>query len=103
MKNFRKYMLFAVIAALFPVCANAEVSVKDTISPEFIHNSGYSDEVSRIIKVRTKDPATPIPAETQTKKEKFGWWLLDTINPNVNRPGKIVDHNINYGDNIDCL
>lgn len=103
MKNFGKYLLMGAVAAMLPLCANADVSVKDTTSPEFIHNAGYSDEVSRIIEVRTKDPATPIPAEVQTKKSKFGWWFLETINPNVNRPGKFVDHNIKFEDNIDCL
>lgn len=103
MKSFRKYLLMGAIVAMLPLCANAEVSVKDTTSPEFIHNSGYSTEVSRIIEVKTKDPATPIPAEVQSKKNKFGWWFLETVNPNVNRPGKFVDHDIKYDDNIDCL
>ncbi len=103
MKNFRKYLLMAVMVSALPLCANADVTVKDTTSPEFIHNQGYSSEVSRIIEVKTKDPATPIPAETQTRKAKFGWWLLETINPAVNRPGKFVEHNTKFDDNIDCL
>ena len=68
----KKYAVLLGLLALVPACANAEISVKDTVSPEFIHNQGYSSEVSRIIDVKTKDPVTPIPAEKDSVWKKFG-------------------------------
>lgn len=101
MKNLKKYLLVAVLATLTPVAANADLSVKDTTSYEFIRNQGYSDEVHRIIEVKTKDPATPVAKENKSKK--LGWYLLKTIDPTVNKPGQFVDHNINYGPSVDDL
>ncbi len=104
MKNIRKYLVAAAVLVLVPAFANAEIVVKDTISPEFIHNQGYSDEVSRIIKVKTVDPATPIPAEEASEKMKnFGWYVRETIDPAVDRPGNFVNHSTNFGNSIDDL
>lgn len=98
MKNLRKYFLLAVVLAFVPVCANAELSVKDTTSPEFIHNQGYSSEVSRIIEVRTKDPVTPIAVSEEKHPvwKSFGWTLLETIDPSYERPGKFVNHDTKF-------
>ena len=103
MKRLNKYLAIIAVLAVVPVAANADVSVKDTTSYEFIHNQGYSDEVHRIIEVKTKDPATPIAKETDSKMKKFGWYLLETIDPSVNRPGKFVDHSTNFSPSIDDL
>ena len=57
MKNIVKYSMLVGALCLVSMTVNAEITVKDTTSPEFIHNSGYSSEVSRIIDVKTKDYA----------------------------------------------
>jgi len=103
MKNLKKYLILATLLVFVPVVANADVSVKDTTSYEFIRNQGYSDEVHRIIQVKTKDPATPVPKETASKAKKFGWYLYDVVDPSVNKPNKFVDHNINYNPSIGDL
>ena len=97
MKNLNKYII-ALTALLFvPAFANAEVVVKDTVSKEFIYNQGYSDEISRIIEVKSVDPATPIPVKEKTSKLKnFGWYLRETIDPAVDRPGNFVNHSVKY-------
>lgn len=92
-KKLSKYAMLLAVLAFMPVCANAEITVKDTISPEFIHNQGYSPEVSRIIDIKTKDPVTPIPVEEKKSVWKnIGWTLLETLDPTVDRPGKFADH-----------
>lgn len=92
----KKYAVLLGLLALVPACANAEISVKDTVSPEFIHNQGYSSEVSRIIDVKTKDPVTPIPAEKDSVWKKFGWEVLQTVDPSWTREGRFVDHNTRF-------
>ena len=99
----KKYLVLLALLALVPMMANADVSVKDTTSPEFIRNQGYSDDVNRIIQIKTKDPATPIAKEKDSKLKKFGWYLLENIDPSVDRPGKFADHNINMGPSIEDL
>lgn len=104
MKNIKRYLVALAVFASVPAFASAEVVVKDTISPEFIYNQGYSDEVSRIIKVKTVDPATPIPVEeASTKAKNFGWYVREIIDPAVDRPGNFVNHNTNFGNSIDDL
>jgi hypothetical protein len=104
MKNLRKYILALALVLSIPALVNAEIVVKDTTSPEFVHNQGYSNEVSRIIQVKTVDPATPIPAEEKTTKLKnFGWYVRETIDPAVDRPGNFVNHNTNFHNSIDDL
>ncbi len=104
MKDLKKYIVALGVIACVPAFANAEIVVKDTISPEFIHNQGYSDEVSRIIEVKTKDPATPIPVkEKKDKMKNFGWYVLETIDPAVDRPGNFVNHNSKFSNSIDDL
>lgn len=103
MKNLKRYLLLAIVATIVPVAANAELSVKDTTSYEFIKNQGYSDEVHRIIEVKTKDPATPVAKETMPKTKKLGWYFLKTVNPSVDKPGDFVDHNINYSPSVSDL
>lgn len=95
MKDFTKYALLTAVLVIAPLCANAELSVKDTTSPEFIHNQGYSPEISRIIDVKTVDPLTPIPAEETGKNakwKKFGWVLLETLDPSYSRDTDFVNH-----------
>lgn len=98
MKDFTKYALLTAILILAPVSAQAEVSVKDTTSPEFIHNQGYSSEVSRIIEVKTVDPMTPIAVkeEKHPRWKAFGWTLLETIDPTWERPNDFVNHDTKY-------
>ena len=104
MKNLKKYLIALAVVASVPVFAQAEIVVKETITPEFIYNQGYSDEVSRIIKVKTVDPATPIPAETSsTKLKRFGWYIRKTVEPSVTRPGDYVNHNTKFSNSIDDL
>lgn len=100
----KKYLVLFGLLVLVPACANADVSVKDTTSPEFIYNQGYSKEVSRIIEVKTKDPATPIPVEEKNAKWKsLGWEMLETLDPTVDRKGNFVDHDIKYQSTWDDL
>lgn len=104
MKDLRKYFVLAGALMFIPVCADAEIVVKDTVTPEFIHNQGFSPEVSRIIEVKTKDPATPIPvAEKHSKIKKFGWYLRETIDPAADRPGDFVDHRMKFGNSTEDL
>lgn len=104
MKNLTKYSVLAGALLLIPMCANAEVTVKDTTSPEFIYNAGYSKELSRIIDVKTKNPATPIPvAEKGDKAKNFKWYLWEFIDPAVDRPHQFADHDIKFGNSIDDL
>ena len=103
MKKFSKYAVLLAILAFVPVCANAEVTVKETTSPEFIQNQGYSTEVSRIIEVKTKNLATPISTEKPSKWKRFGWYVMETLDPAVDRPGKFVEHNIQYGPSLEDL
>ena len=103
MKNIKRICLTMTAIAMVPMFAQAEVSVKDTTSYEFIKNQGYSDEVHRIIEVKTKDPATPIAAEKKSKFKKFGWYLLDNVDSSYNKPDKFVDHNIDYSKSLDDL
>lgn len=98
MKDFTKYALLTAALTLVPVCAMAEVSVKDTTSPEFIHNQGYSSEISRIIDVKTVDPMTPIASkeEKHPRWKAFGWLLLETVDPTWSRPNDFVNHDTKY-------
>lgn len=103
MKNLKKYFVVVGLMAFLPACAQAEITVKDTTSPEFIHNQGYSSEVSRIIKLKTRDPATPIPQETRkTVIKKVGWTLLETLDPTVDR-GQFANHETKYFNSVDDL
>lgn len=100
----KKYAVLLGLLALVPSFALAEVTVKDTTSPEFIHNQGYSNEISRIIEVKTKDPATPIPAqEKQSVWKSIGWTLLETLDPTVDRPGTYVNHDTKYHSTLEDL
>ncbi len=98
MKDLKKYALSAVVLALVPLCAHAEVSVQDTTSREFIHNQGYSGEISRIIEVKTVDPMTPIAVkeEKHPRWKALGWTLLETIDPTYERPGDFVNHETKF-------
>ncbi len=98
MKDFTKYVLLAAAFTFVPLYAMAEVTVKDTTSREFIHNQGYSSEVSRIIEVKTVDPMTPIAAkeEKHPRWKAFGWTLLETIDPTWERPNDFVNHDTKY-------
>ena len=99
MKDFTKYVLLAAALAFVPVCAQAELSVKDTTSPEFIHNQGYSTEISRIIDVKTVDPMTPIAVKEPSKNDKwkaFGWAMLETIDPYYGRENDFVNHDTKF-------
>lgn len=105
MSNLRKYLVLAGVLMLVPACANAEISVKDTTSAEFIYNAGYSTDMKRIIDVKTKDPATPIPAKEENYARKnFGWYLYETLlDPAVDRPHSFADHDIPMRNSIDDL
>lgn len=105
MSNLRKYLVLAGVLMLIPACANAEISVKDTTSAEFIYNAGYSTDMKRIIDVKTKDPATPIPAKEENYARKnFGWYLYETLlDPAVDRPHSFADHDIPMRNSIDDL
>ena len=104
MKNLVKYSVITGMLLTASLAANAAVTVEETTTPEFIHNAGYSSEISRIIDVKTKDPSTPIPAETKKDKTKnFGWYVMQTIDPAVNRPHSFADHQIKYGRSMDDL
>lgn len=104
MKNLTKYAMVLAVITVAATAANAEISVKDTISPEFIHNQGYSDEVSRIIDVKTKDPVSPIPTEEkQSVWKDIGWTLLETLDPTVDRPNKFADHKTKFHSSLEDL
>ena len=103
MKNYGKHLVLAALLVLVPLMASAEVTVKDTTSYEFIRNQGYSDEVHRIIEVKTKDPATPVAKEDSSRAKRFVWYLRDTINPSVNRPNKFADHYIDLNPSLNDL
>ncbi len=101
----KKYFLLLGVMLMIPACANAELSVKETMSPEFLHNQGYSDDVSRIIQIKTKDPMTPISAESKTVWwKKWGMGVLKTIDPALDTGTEFPSHNTNFnGSNIDDL
>lgn len=105
MNNLKKYLVLFGVLMLAPVCANAEITVKDTTSPEFIYNSGYSNEMNRIIDIKTKNPVSPIPAKEENYARKnFGWYVYENLlDPAVDRPNSFADHNINFGNSIDDL
>ena len=104
MKRTIKYLALFSFLALVPTVVSAEITVKDTVTPEFIRNAGYSSEVSRVIEVTTRDYATPIPVETKKDKvNKFRWYLWQTVDPAVNRPNSFVNHDIKYHNSIDDL
>ncbi len=104
MKNLMKYAMIAAVAVMVSASVHAEVSVKETTSPEFIRNQGYSSEVSRIIEVKTRDSATPISTEKPSVWKRFGWYLMETIDPSVDRGGKFVDdHDIKFHNTIEDL
>lgn len=103
MKDFKKYFVLAAIAALIPACANADITVKDTTSPEFIQNQGYSAEVSRIIDVKTKDLSTPLSTEQPSVWKRFGYYVRETINPAYDKPGKYVNHDTRFNPSIEDL
>lgn len=103
MKNLKYLGILAALLA-FPAMTNAEIVVKDTVTPEFIYNQGYSDEVSRLIQVKTVNPNKPIPApEEDAKMKNFGWYLLETLDPAVDRPGNFANHNTKQHSSIDDL
>ncbi len=99
MKNLKKYFVVLGLFLFAGVAANAEVSVKDTISPEFIYNQGYSSEVSRIIEIKTKDPATPIPAETRSVWKRIGNSVLRTIDPAWDSGNEFPSHDTKFDRN----
>lgn len=101
--TMKKYLILFGLLVLVPVVANAEVSVKDTTSPEFIKNQGYSSEVSRLIEIKTKDPATPITKEETSRMKKLGHYLLNVIDPAYEKKNTFGDHNIRYSPTIDDL
>ena len=104
MKNIKKYLGLLVLILMIPASANAEIVVKDTVTPEFIHNQGYSKEVSRIIEAKTIDPNTPIAApEKNTQVKKFGWYVIKTLDPAIARPGDFVQHEIKQQVSIEDL
>lgn len=97
MKNFAKYFVLGAVLTLIPACSFAgDISVKDTTSPEFIQNQGYSSEVSRIIEVKTKDLSTPLSTEKPSNWVRFGRYVRETIDPSYAPPGKFVDHNTRF-------
>ena len=104
MKNLKKYLGILAVLLVVPACANAEITVKDTVSPEFIRNQGYSEEVNRVIKVKTIHPNTPLAApEEHSTAKKFGWYLRKTIDPAAARPNEFVNHDIKQGSSIEDL
>lgn len=104
MKNSKKYLAILGLLLMLPAAASAEITVKDSISPEFIHNQGYSDEVSRLIQVKTKDPATPIPAEKKSVWKRWGQGLLKTVDPTWDTGTEFPSHNTRFdGSHIDDL
>lgn len=98
----KRYLLLVVLIAFFPVMAQADVSVKDTTSYEFIRNQGYSDEVHRVIEIKTKDPATPIVQAETSKKEKMRWYLRE-LDPAYTRESKFLEHNIKFNPSLEDL
>ena len=97
MKNLKKYSLLLSLMLLIPACAQSSyVTVKDTISPEFIRNQGYSTEVSRIIEVKTKDPATPLSREKESVWKTWGKGIVKVINPAWEAGYEFPSHDINY-------
>lgn len=104
MNNLMKYAMIATVALMLPSAVHAEVTVKETTSPEFIRNQGYSSEVSRIIEVKTRDSATPISTEKPSTWKRFGLYLRETIDPAYDKGGKFVDdHDIKYSNTIEDL
>ncbi len=103
MKIFAKYFILLGVFMFWAMTANAEISVKDTTSPEFIHNAGYSPEISRLIEVKTKNPATPIPAKETSRAEDFKMYLWKFIDPAVDRPNTFADHHIHFQNSIEDL
>ena len=105
MKKLAKYFVLCSVLAFAPVCAYAsDITVKDTTSPEFIQNQGYSSEVSRIIEVKTKDLSTPLSTEKPSVWKKFGNYVRETIDPTYTPSGKFVNHEIDYsGSKLDDL
>lgn len=105
MKKFAKYFVLCTALAMVPVYSYAsEITVKDTTSPEFIQNQGYSPEVSRIIEVKSKDMSTPISTEKPSVWKKFGYYVRETLDPSFTPPGKFVNHGIDYsGSRLDDL
>ena len=99
----KKYFILIALIAFAPLMASAEVSVKDTTSPEFIKNQGYSSEVSRLIEIKTKDPATPIAKEGPSKIKRFGNYLLNVVDPAYEKKNTFGQHDINYSPSIDDL
>lgn len=99
----KKYFILVALFALVSLSANADVSVKDTTSPEFIKNQGYSSEVSRLIEIKTKDPATPIAKEKTPKIKKIGNYLLNVIDPAYEKKDTFGNHDIHYSPSIDDL
>lgn len=103
MKKIIKHMILVSMLVLIPTCASAEITVKDTISPEFIQNQGYSPEVSRIIEIKTKNPVTPIAQEEKSVWKDIGWTLLETLDPTVERPKKFADHQTKFHSTLEDL
>lgn len=103
MKNLVKYCSLASVLLLTTAVAQADITVKDTVTPEFIHNQGYSKEVSRVIDVKTKDPLTPIAQEEHAVRKNFKYYLWEFIDPAVDRPGNWVEHDVKFSNSIDDL
>lgn len=104
MKNFKKYLGILSVLLLASACANAEITVKDTVSPEFIRNQGYSEEINRVIKVKTVHPTTPLAEpEEHAGLKKFGWFVRKTIDPTASRPNDFVNHNIHTSSSVEDL
>jgi len=93
----KKYLLTLGILLSVSLTANAYVDSQYTITEQYMLNSGYSSEISRLIKTSSRDPYAPTddiyPKYSLKKLFKQFWKKIDpTAFPEEN----FLWHDIKY-------
>lgn len=77
------------------------LSPGSTTTDEFLFNQGYSDEVGRLIEIRTKDPMAPIEGRDYDYERSWNWRKIgnkvaETFDPTMDTK-HFGERNIHYG------
>lgn len=105
----KKHLFITSLLILFGLPAFAELTVEDTITPEFLKNSGYSDSlVNTTQKIRAQANGEPLtePVENrayQNPAVKFVRRVFMYLDPSLDDHSFMNDHQIHTSPSINDL
>lgn len=90
----KKIIYSVVFLFLINLSANAYVDSQFTSSEQFLINSGYSKEASRLLQIQKKDLYGPV--DNKTNKQTIYQKIYSYIDPLYTKNSDFAQHNIQY-------